>query len=218
MSRCFTKPGNVVLQNTGGLAARADHEGGRVLIGSTFQVLRLQDERLMPEYLAEMLTNAANRRHALGTGIPLIRLEDCTLRCYHRTLGSVWSTTSPGFIVYKPQHKIASKRQLKHETHSSMASPLDLSRLNNLAANHRWLSSRSSTMVSSKANDWWLPTLLIYVNDVVGKQSSLMSYYLLIESQPRICTGLEILAGLHSTREPNGIRKTQQVVCVDWEF
>ena len=72
----FTKPGDVVLQNTGGLAARADHEGGRVLIGSTFQILRLQDDRLMPEYVAEMLVSAANRRQALGTGIPRIRLED----------------------------------------------------------------------------------------------------------------------------------------------
>jgi len=72
----FTKPGDVVLQNTGGLAARADHEGGRVLIGSTFQVLRLQDDRLMPEYLAEMLVSAANRRQAMGAGVQRVRLED----------------------------------------------------------------------------------------------------------------------------------------------
>ena len=72
----FTKPGDVVLQNTGGLAARADHEGGRVLIGSTFQVLRLQDDRLIPDYLAEMLVSAANRRQAMGAGVQRIRLED----------------------------------------------------------------------------------------------------------------------------------------------
>lgn len=72
----LTQPGDVVLQNMGDLTARVDHAGGQVLFGSSLQVLRLQDDRLMPEYLAEMLMSAANRRQAMGTRISRVRLED----------------------------------------------------------------------------------------------------------------------------------------------
>src|SRR5699024_3550785 len=62
-----------------------------------------------------------------------------TLRCYPRTLSSDWSTSSRRFVVYKPQHKTSSQRQHKHETLSSMVSPVELSRPHNLAATCRCL-------------------------------------------------------------------------------
>src|SRR5699024_12518879 len=56
-----------------------------------------------------------------------------------RTLSSDWSTSSRRFVVYKPQHKTSSQRQHKHETQSSMVSPVELSRPHDLAATCRCL-------------------------------------------------------------------------------
>lgn len=72
----LTEPGDILLQNMGGLAARVDHDGGRVLTSQSFQVLRLQDDRFLPHYVAEMLVSSANRRQAMGAGIQRIRLDD----------------------------------------------------------------------------------------------------------------------------------------------
>ena len=58
----ITQPGDILLQNMGGLAARVDHEGGQILMSQSFQVLRLQDERFRSQYVAEMLFSASNRR------------------------------------------------------------------------------------------------------------------------------------------------------------
>ncbi|MFC0582482.1 N-6 DNA methylase [Micrococcoides hystricis] len=72
----ITEPGDVVLQNTGGLAARVDDEGGQLVLSPTLHVLRLQDDRFLPEYLAEMLVSSVNRRQAMGAAIQRVRLED----------------------------------------------------------------------------------------------------------------------------------------------
>lgn len=72
----ITRPGDVLVQNTGGLAARVDREGGQVLLSPSFHLLRLHEDVVRPEYLAEFLVNSTNQRQALGTGILRIRLQD----------------------------------------------------------------------------------------------------------------------------------------------
>lgn len=72
----ITRPGDVLVQNTGGLAARVDREGGRVLLSSSFHLLRLHEGDVRPEYLAEFLVNSINQNQALGTAISRIRLQD----------------------------------------------------------------------------------------------------------------------------------------------
>lgn len=73
-----TRPGDVLVQNTGGLAARVDMEGGRVLLSPSFHLLRLNESEsvVRPEYLAEFLVTHINQSQALGTGILRIRLQD----------------------------------------------------------------------------------------------------------------------------------------------
>lgn len=79
-----TRPGDVLLQNTGGLAARVDTEGGRVLTSNSFLLLRLSGDSLSPEYLAEFLVTTQNRNQALGTTIQRVRLQDMTIRMLPR--------------------------------------------------------------------------------------------------------------------------------------
>lgn len=71
----ITQPGDVLVQNAGGLAARVDSEGGRVLVTTSFQLLRLKEDSLLPEYFAQMLVSELNRRQAVGT-IPRIPVKD----------------------------------------------------------------------------------------------------------------------------------------------
>lgn len=72
----ITEPGDVLVQNTGGLAARVDTVGGKVLLSPSFQLLRLRGNALRPEYLAEFLVTASNQRQSLGTTIQRIRVQD----------------------------------------------------------------------------------------------------------------------------------------------
>lgn len=72
----ITEPGDVLVQNTGGLAARVDTVGGKVLLSPSFQLLRLQGNALLPEYLAEFVVTASNQRQSLGTTIQRIRVQD----------------------------------------------------------------------------------------------------------------------------------------------
>ena len=72
----ITEPGDVLVQNTGGLAARVDTVGGKVLLSPSFQILRLHGNALRPDYLAEFLVTASNQRQSLGTTIQRIRIQD----------------------------------------------------------------------------------------------------------------------------------------------
>lgn len=72
----ITEPGDVLVQNTGGLAARVDTVGGKVLLSPSFQILRLHGNALRPDYLAEFLVTASNQRQSLGTTIQRIRVQD----------------------------------------------------------------------------------------------------------------------------------------------
>lgn len=72
----ITQPGDVLVQNTGGLAARVDTEGGRVLLSPSFQLLRLTNDVMRPQYLAEALVSRSNQRQAVGAAIQRIRLKD----------------------------------------------------------------------------------------------------------------------------------------------
>lgn len=81
----ITRPGDVLLQNTGGLAARVDTEGGRVLTSHNFHLLRIHGEALNPEYLAELLVSTQNRNQAQGATIQRVRLQDMTIRMLPRT-------------------------------------------------------------------------------------------------------------------------------------
>ncbi|MFC0248424.1 N-6 DNA methylase [Citricoccus parietis] len=72
----ITQPGDVLLQNTGGLAARVDAEGGRVLTSNSFHLLRPLSDNLRPEFLAEFIVSAHNRSQAQGAAIQRIRLQD----------------------------------------------------------------------------------------------------------------------------------------------
>lgn len=72
----ITRPGDVLVQNTGGLAARVDTVGGRMLLSPSFQLLRLNGDVLRPDYLAEFLVTASNQRRSLGTTIQRVRMQD----------------------------------------------------------------------------------------------------------------------------------------------
>ncbi|GAB2742262.1 N-6 DNA methylase [Sinomonas soli] len=72
----ITEPGDVLVQNTGGLAARVDTVGGQVLLSPNFQLLRLNGNVMRPDYLAEFLVTASNQRQSLGTTIQRIRVQD----------------------------------------------------------------------------------------------------------------------------------------------
>ncbi|MDQ4489818.1 N-6 DNA methylase [Sinomonas sp. ASV486] len=72
----MTQPGDVLVQNTGGLAARVDSEGGRVLLSPSYQLLRVTGEVVRPEYLAEFIMTAANKSQAVGAAIQRVRLQD----------------------------------------------------------------------------------------------------------------------------------------------
>ncbi|QCU77159.1 hypothetical protein E7744_02190 [Citricoccus sp. SGAir0253] len=72
----ITQPGDVLLQNTGGLAARVDAEGGRVLSSNSFHLLRSLGDNLRPEFLAEFIVSAHNRSQAQGAAVQRIRLQD----------------------------------------------------------------------------------------------------------------------------------------------
>lgn len=72
----MTRPGDVLLQNTGGLAARVDEEGGRVLTSSSFHILRLMGNALRPAYLAAFLASTHNRNQSQGAAIQRVRLRD----------------------------------------------------------------------------------------------------------------------------------------------
>lgn len=72
----ITEPGDILVQNTGGLAARVDTAGGMALLSPSFQLLRLNGGVLLPDYLAEFLVTASNQRQSLGTTIQRIRVQD----------------------------------------------------------------------------------------------------------------------------------------------
>lgn len=72
----LTQPGDVLLQNTGKLAARVDTDGGRVLTSNSFHLLRPLNDNLRPEFLAEFLVSAHNRSQTQGAAIQRIRLQD----------------------------------------------------------------------------------------------------------------------------------------------
>lgn len=72
----MTQAGDILLQNTGGLAARVDTEGGRVLTSTNFYLLRPLSEDLRAQFLAESLVSAQNRNQAQGTAIQRVRLQD----------------------------------------------------------------------------------------------------------------------------------------------
>lgn len=71
-----TEVGDVLLQNTGGLAARVDTDGGRVLVSPTFQLLRPIGATLRPEFLAEFIVSTQNQSQAQGAAIQRVRLQD----------------------------------------------------------------------------------------------------------------------------------------------
>jgi hypothetical protein len=72
----ITEPGDILLQNTGGLAARVDTEGGRVLASTSFHLLRPLGDALRPQFLAEFLVTGHNRSQAQGAAVQRIRLQD----------------------------------------------------------------------------------------------------------------------------------------------
>jgi hypothetical protein len=72
----ITRPGDVLVQNTGGLAARVDEEGGRVLLSPSFLLLRPRPDLVNPRYLAELIATKANAARAQGTAIQRIRIQD----------------------------------------------------------------------------------------------------------------------------------------------
>lgn len=72
----ITQPGDILVRITGDLAARVDAEGGRVLLSSSFQLLRVAGEVVRPEYLAEFLESNGNRKLAVGATIQRIRVQD----------------------------------------------------------------------------------------------------------------------------------------------
>lgn len=72
----ITEAGDILLQNTGGLAARVDTEGGRVLASSSFHLLRLNGDAFHPEFLAEFLVSTQNHNQAQGAAIQRVRLQD----------------------------------------------------------------------------------------------------------------------------------------------
>lgn len=80
----ITHSGDVLVQNTGGLAARVDREGGKAVVSSSFHLLRTKGETIDPEYLAEFLVSIQNRNQAQGVSIQRIRLADMVIRMIPR--------------------------------------------------------------------------------------------------------------------------------------
>lgn len=74
-----TQAGDILVQNAGGLAARVDTEGGRLLCSPSFQLIRLASDQLRPEYVAAALVSAQNRSRAQGASIQRIRVQDITV-------------------------------------------------------------------------------------------------------------------------------------------
>ncbi|GAB3249233.1 N-6 DNA methylase [Arthrobacter pigmenti] len=73
----FTKPGDVLVQTLGGLASRVDEEGGRILHTSTYQLLRVFDENLIPGYLAEIIATEHNlNSHVRGISHRRVKIAD----------------------------------------------------------------------------------------------------------------------------------------------
>lgn len=73
----LTEPGDVLVQTLGGLASRVDEEGGKILHTSTYQLLRVHDENLIPAYLAEIIATEHNlNSHAQGTSHRRVKISD----------------------------------------------------------------------------------------------------------------------------------------------
>ncbi|MGW1799207.1 N-6 DNA methylase [Streptomyces sp. NPDC001984] len=72
----ITQPGDILVQNTGGLAARVDEEGGRVLLSPSFLLLRPLNDVFDPHYVAEFLVTDRNLRTASGSAIQRVRVQD----------------------------------------------------------------------------------------------------------------------------------------------
>lgn len=73
----FTKPGDVLVQTLGGLASRVDEEGGKILHTSTYQLLRVLDENLIPAYLAEIISTEHNlNSHSHGVSQRRVKITD----------------------------------------------------------------------------------------------------------------------------------------------
>ena len=98
-----TEPGDVLVQNTGGLAARVDEEGGRVLLSSSYLLLRPATETISPAYLAEMIVTKANAATAHGTTIQRIRIQDLRIPLLPlEQQAEVASQASARFVACKP--------------------------------------------------------------------------------------------------------------------
>ncbi|MFE7628933.1 N-6 DNA methylase [Kocuria sp. NPDC057446] len=72
-----TRPGDVLVQILGGLNARVDEEGDKVLHTSTYSLLRVVDDNLDPEYLAEIIATEHNwNSYAQGISHRRVKIAD----------------------------------------------------------------------------------------------------------------------------------------------
>lgn len=76
-SPVVTRPGDVLVQILGGLNARVDEEGDKILHTSTYALLRVRDHNLHPEYLAEIIATKHNENfYAQGSSQQRVRIAD----------------------------------------------------------------------------------------------------------------------------------------------
>lgn len=72
-----TRPGDVLVQILGGLNARVDEEGDKILHTSTYALLRVLDDNLDPEYLAEIIATEYNwNSYAQGISHRRVKIAD----------------------------------------------------------------------------------------------------------------------------------------------
>lgn len=72
-----TRPGDVLMQVLGGLNARVDEEGGKILHTTTYSLLRVLDDNLDPEYLAEIIATEHNwNSYAQGFSHRRVKIAD----------------------------------------------------------------------------------------------------------------------------------------------
>ncbi len=75
----ITQAGDVLVQHIGSLAARVDHEGGRLVASPSVAVIRSNPDVLRPDYLAATLASATNRSRFQGTALQHVRVPELTI-------------------------------------------------------------------------------------------------------------------------------------------
>lgn len=119
----ITRPGDVVVQIAGDLAARVDLDGGRVLLSASYVLLRPDLQFLDPEYLASALVTQSNASTARGTTIPRFRVQE--LKIVYPTVDAQRSIASETRTLREIQVAATAVAELAAKARSDLIESVD---------------------------------------------------------------------------------------------